>query len=163
MVVNLIAYPTLKYKVLDPTKVENKSFMEGMSAYGRSFFKFTEDYTLTTGWVERKNEGEYLDIPEGYAVYITDVYVAVNGNTDSVYLQLRKNSKEAGAGVSADIFPQFIRVLGAGPGLYNHFDLPLPIRYDADEARSIIMAIKGSGTTNSATCGFRGYILRREY
>ena len=146
----------------DTTKISSKSFLDGMSTYKRAFFKYVNDYALTASFVERTTAtNEYLNIPEGYSVYITQVFIMSNGNTDDVVMELRKNSLEDGAGTSVRLnIPQFIRasVLSVPPEI--NLIPALKVSYNSSNARSLVMAIKGSGTADQATVGFRGYIQR---
>src|SRR3990167_2508333 len=141
---------------------ESKTNMQEIAAkYYRNFLRGVKSgnaETLTTSLAEATDteQEQYLRLFPGQTAYITGVYVGTNGEADTIGVQLRKKAASNGLGIAKDIGMEITS--GSGNGM-TYFPVKLRVDYAAGVSQSIVMAIRGSGTTDDAVCFMEGYVI----
>lgn len=129
-----------------------------MSRIGASYMKGAEDYTLTSSFVNQTADGEFLEIPQGSSAYITGLYAGTSADSEvAVEFRSASNEDPSLAGTTTTKHGRAIMASSNGNG-FIPISPPIKIRYNASNARSVVIALKG-GTGDASTVSFAGFIL----
>lgn len=153
-----------------PTAVGYDSGRTGMPTIGirdlsaifeDRFYRWVNDHTCSGASELIVDANFYLNTANGYVFYVTSMCLEVLTASKWCYFELVTTSATPPGGVVTARSPRFLLDRGATPNamtlLHVPWTVPIDIRYNAAECRTVTMRVQGQDAATHVLIAYKGY------